>query len=72
MISGLMKTMSLLGSSSAAMSIRKMRWFSPICVAASPTPGAAYMVSAMSSISFSMAGVTRSTGSAFSRSRGSG
>ncbi len=45
---------------------------SPICVAARPTPGAAYMVSAMSLTSAWISGVTASMGSPFVRSRLSG
>jgi hypothetical protein len=45
---------------------------SPSCVAASPTPGAAYMVSAMSSMSWRSSGVSLSTFLPGSRRRASG
>lgn len=67
-----MNTVSRLGSSSVAVSITKTRLLMPICVAARPQPGAAYIVSAMSSTSAWISGVTSVTGSAFSRRRGSG
>jgi len=52
MISGLMKTRRSLGSSSSvATSTMNRRWEIPSCGAANPTPGAAYIVSAISSIS---------------------
>jgi hypothetical protein len=64
---------SWLGSSSPAMSITKMRFDTPICGAARPTPGAAYIVSAMSSHEGPEAVVDHAvTGSALLRSRLSG
>ena len=44
----------------------------PTCTAASPTPGAAYIVSSMSSASFKSSASTRSTGAEALRRRGSG
>ena len=53
-----MKTMRAAGSRPIEMSTTKMRSGRPTCGAASPTPGAAYMVSIMSSTSRSISGVT--------------
>src|SRR2546428_12763281 len=62
--SGLTNTSSDEGSRPTETSTTKMRSGMPICGAASPTPGAAYIVSIMSSISRSISGVSASTGCA--------
>ena len=54
------------------MSMTITRLCTSTCVAARPTPGAAYMVSAMSRTSFSISGVKAVTGAATFFSRGSG
>src|SRR3954471_13615850 len=48
------------------------RFGTPIWIAASPIPGASYMVSSMSSASARISSVMRSTGAHFARRRGSG
>ena len=70
--SGLMKTCGAGGSPSLARSMTSMRSGSPTWIAARPMPGASYMVSSMSSASFSSGASTRSTGLETWRRTGSG
>ena len=67
-----MKTCGAFGSSSLARSMTSMRSGSPTWIAASPMPGASYMVSSMSSASLRNGASTRSTGFETRRSTGSG
>ena len=60
------------GSWPLVMSTTKTRNDTPTCGAASPMPGAAYMVSIMSSISCCSASSMRSTGCALRRNTPSG
>ncbi len=60
------------GASSLAVSSTISRIGTPTWTAASPTPGAAYMVSSMSSIRERSSSSTRRTGSLALRSRRSG
>ena len=71
-ISGLMKTCGFFGSSFLATSMVTMRCGAPTWIAASPTPGASYMVSNMSSTSLRTSAVIFFTGSETSRNRLSG
>src|SRR3954471_21191688 len=72
MISGLaMHSLPVL-TSSRSMSSTTTRFSSPTCGAARPMPGAAYIVSSMSSISRRTSASTEATGLDFFLSRGSG
>ena len=62
----------VLGASSLAGSMTMTRREMPICGAASPMPGASYMVASMSSISLRSSSSTRSTGLACLRKIESG
>src|SRR5436305_8616295 len=70
-ISGLMKTCRLPGFLPTVRSITASRFPIPIWFAASPTPGAAYIVSTMSSISFCSAESISPTGCVGLRKTGS-
>ena len=67
-----MNTCGSFGSSFLARSMVTMRLGSPIWIAASPMPGASYMVSNMSSTSCLVAASILATGLETSRSRLSG
>ena len=67
--SGLTSTMGAAGSSLPAQSITKIRFITPSWVAASPMPGASYMVASMSSASARIPSSTASTGVAALRRR---
>ena len=61
-ISGLMHTIGSGGSSLPAQSITKTCFITPSCVAASPIPGASYIVASMSAASARSSSSTASTG----------
>ncbi len=64
--------MGFFSSPSRARSMTTMRFGTPICTAASPMPGASYMVSSMSSMILRTASVTSVTGGETCRNIGSG
>lgn len=72
MISGLMKTIGFFSSSPRVASIVTTRLVTPICTAAKPTPGASYIVSNISSISFLISASIFWTGVETLRKTGSG